>query len=157
MTDATLLLRQVNPQFCSNGRPSYQVFRLTDSDKGLLSVYDGDLITAADAWKHWTEVAKKKSVGAVAVSVAVISSGSLAWAWVPNTSGGISTPSQRRTSNGLETRAVLSFRTSGAVMPPMATRSSECLGVLLKVSNRRSSPFCAPRTRIQVKKRMRRN
>lgn len=70
MTDATLLLRQVNPQFCSNGRPSYQVFRLTDSDKGLLSVYDGDLITAADAWKHWTEVAKKKSVGAVAVSVA---------------------------------------------------------------------------------------
>ena len=70
MTDATQLLRQVNPQFVENGRPSFLVFRLTKTDNGLLSVSDGDLTTGADSWKHHTEVLKKKSVGVVAVSFA---------------------------------------------------------------------------------------
>lgn len=68
MTDDTLLLRQVNPQFIQDGRLSSQVFRPFPKDENKLSVYDGDMITAEQSWKHFTGLGYKSS-GVVAVSV----------------------------------------------------------------------------------------
>jgi len=68
LTDGTLLLRQINPAFVQNGRVSSQAFRPTPKDQYKLSVYNGDLITAEQSWKHF--VAKRlKSVGVLAVNV----------------------------------------------------------------------------------------
>ena len=51
MTQNSLPFRQVNPRFVREGRITSQVFRPTPKDKKLLSVYDGDLITARDAYR----------------------------------------------------------------------------------------------------------
>lgn len=69
MTDKTRLLRQVHPTFIQNGEIGVVTFRPNDNDKGLLSVYDGDLISPENSFKHWTDVLKKKSVGVLAVTV----------------------------------------------------------------------------------------
>jgi hypothetical protein len=66
----TLLHRQVHPSFVTLGRISSQVFRPTPKDEKLLSVYDGDLISPEDAWKHFTSTPNCKSVGVMSVSVA---------------------------------------------------------------------------------------
>ena len=68
MTSETLLLRQVNPGWVREGRISSRVFRPTPKDKKRLSVYDGDRITAQDAYRHYTR--QFPSSGVVAVSVA---------------------------------------------------------------------------------------
>lgn len=70
MTDATMLLRQVHPSWVQQGRVTSQAFRPTPKDKHLLSVYDGDLITAADSWTHFSGTLGFPSVGVMAVSVA---------------------------------------------------------------------------------------
>jgi len=69
MTGDTLLLRQVNPSWIQEGRITSQVFRPTPKDKKRLSVYDGDLITAEKAWKHFTNELQFASVGVMAVTV----------------------------------------------------------------------------------------
>jgi hypothetical protein len=69
VTDETLLLRQVNPGFIQNNRPSSQVFRPTPKDENKLSVYDGDLITPEQSWKHFTNDLGYRSVGVWAVTV----------------------------------------------------------------------------------------
>ncbi len=69
MTGNTLLHRQVNPNWVQQGRVTSQVFRPMPKDAGLLSVYDGDLITAQNAWRHFTGVLGFSSVGVLAVSV----------------------------------------------------------------------------------------
>lgn len=69
MTAETLLLRQVHPNFVQNGFASSVAFRPNESDNGLMSVYDCDLITAEDAWVHFTSVLLKKSAGVTALSV----------------------------------------------------------------------------------------
>lgn len=69
MTPETMLLRQVHPQFIQEGRISSQVFKPTPKDENLLSVYDGDQITAERAWLHFTSELKFSSVGVVAVTV----------------------------------------------------------------------------------------
>ncbi len=69
MTAVTLLLRQVHPNFVQNGFASSAAFRPNETDNGLMSVYDHDLITAEAAWLHYTNVLLKKSAGAAAVSV----------------------------------------------------------------------------------------
>jgi len=43
VTDKTLLLRQVHPNFIQNGEVASIAFKPNDNDKGCLSVYDGDL------------------------------------------------------------------------------------------------------------------
>ena len=68
MTPETLLLRQVSPGWIREGRITSQVFRPTVKDKKRLSVYDGDRITAQDAYLHYTR--QFPSSGVVAVSVA---------------------------------------------------------------------------------------
>jgi len=67
VTDKTLLLRQVHPTFIQNGEIGVVTFRPNDADKGLLSVYDGELITPENSHRHWTDELKKKSVGVLAV------------------------------------------------------------------------------------------
>jgi len=69
MTDTTLLLRQIHPSFVQEGFSSSGAFRPNDSDMGLMSVYDGDQITAPESWSHYTSVCKKQSVGAAALTV----------------------------------------------------------------------------------------
>jgi hypothetical protein len=69
MTGMTLLLRQIHPNLVQDGFASSLAFRPNDSDNGLLSVYDGDQITAEASWTHYTTISKKKSVGVTALTV----------------------------------------------------------------------------------------
>ena len=69
MTDDTLLLRQVNPAWIQAGRITSQVFRPTPKDLKRLSVYDGDQISAEDAWSHYVKELRLSSDGVVAVTV----------------------------------------------------------------------------------------
>jgi hypothetical protein len=69
VTSETLLFRQVNPSWVQAGRVTSQVFKPTSKDRGNLSVYDGDQLTAEDAWKHYTEQLEYASVGVLAVTV----------------------------------------------------------------------------------------
>ena len=64
----TLLLRQVSPSWMRDERPTRQAFIPGAKDKGYLSVYDGDLITAEESWLHYTHELGLISVGVVAVS-----------------------------------------------------------------------------------------
>ena len=70
MTDETLLLRQVHPTWVQRGQVTSQAFRPTPKDKSQLSVYDGDLISAAAAWDYYTAKLGHASIGVVSVSVA---------------------------------------------------------------------------------------
>lgn len=69
MTGKTLLHRQVNPSWLQEGRVTSQLFRPTPKDKNAVSVYDGDQISAENAWHHFSEVQKLDSVGVLAVTV----------------------------------------------------------------------------------------
>ena len=68
MNDETPLHRQVNPSWVEkDGTVTSQTFRPTTKDKNKLSVYDGDTISAADAWRHY--VNEHESAGVLAVIV----------------------------------------------------------------------------------------
>lgn len=69
MTSATLLLRQIHPNFVKQGRVTSQAFRPTPKDESKLSVYDGDLISPAESWEHYRK-RNLESVGVTAVTVA---------------------------------------------------------------------------------------
>ncbi len=68
MTNETLLLRQVNPLWIQLDRVTSQVFRPTPKDEKRLSVYDGDQISAAGSWRHFTDELGFASVGVLAVT-----------------------------------------------------------------------------------------
>ena len=68
MTRDTQLLRQVHPSFVQAGHVTSQAFRPTHKDDWLLSVYDGDLITAEDAWVHFTSQGGCTSAGVMGVT-----------------------------------------------------------------------------------------
>ena len=69
MTSDTLLLRQVSPSWVQAGHITSQVFKPTAKDNNRLSVYDGDQMTAEDAWDHYTDELGYSSVGVMAVTV----------------------------------------------------------------------------------------
>ena len=69
MTGDTSLLRQVSPSWVQGGRVTSQVFRPTRKDNRRLSVYDGDLVTAEEAWEHYSDELGFTSVGVLAVTV----------------------------------------------------------------------------------------
>ena len=69
MTEETQLLRQVHPSWVREGRITSQVFAPTTKDERRLSVYDGDQISAENAWNHFTGELGCSSVGIVAVTV----------------------------------------------------------------------------------------
>jgi len=68
MTMETLLLRQIHPSFIKLGRVTSQAFRPTPKDEQKLSVYDGDMISAAAAWTHYRG-RNLESTGVMAVTV----------------------------------------------------------------------------------------
>jgi hypothetical protein len=68
VTEQTRLLRQVHPHFIQNGEVASLAFRPNESDKGHLSVYDGDMITPDRSFKHYTEKLELKSAGVMAVT-----------------------------------------------------------------------------------------
>ena len=70
MNRDTLLHRQVHPNFIRDGDPTSQAFTPTRKDNERLSMYDGDMITPALAWKHYTESLGHDSDGVASVSVA---------------------------------------------------------------------------------------
>lgn len=70
MTPDTLLLRQIHPSFIQDGRITSQAFRPTPKDEFLLSVDDGDRISAEASWQRFTANPACKSVGVQAVSKA---------------------------------------------------------------------------------------
>jgi hypothetical protein len=70
MNGGTLLHRQVNPSWVQQGRITSQVFKPTPKDNKRLSVYDGDQVTALQAWLHYTDELGFASIGVVAVTVA---------------------------------------------------------------------------------------
>lgn len=69
MTEKTLLLRQVHPNFVQDGEIGVVAFRPNDRDHGHLSVYDGDMISPKGSYEHWTDSLGKKSVGVLGVTV----------------------------------------------------------------------------------------
>ena len=70
MNSGTLLLRQIHPAWIQKERVTSQAFAPTPKDNSMLSVYDGDQITAEDAWKHYRQSQRLNSVGVLAVTVA---------------------------------------------------------------------------------------
>ena len=69
MSDNTLMLRQVHPDFIQQGCVTSQAFRPTPKDQGKLSVYDGDQVTPEQSWIHYKQLLHGKSDGVVAVTV----------------------------------------------------------------------------------------
>ena len=61
MTPRTVLLRQIHPNFYPNRELSSQAFFPFQKDSGKLSVYDGDQISAADAFMHYTTILKNQA------------------------------------------------------------------------------------------------
>jgi len=55
MNDETTLLRQIHAAFIHGGRVGSSAFRPSKKDKDLLSVYNGDLITAESAFQHFND------------------------------------------------------------------------------------------------------
>jgi len=72
MNDETLLLRQVHPAFIESGQLTSQAFVPFPKDKGKLSVYDGDQISASEAHKHYTEVLGNASDSVLGVTCAEV-------------------------------------------------------------------------------------
>jgi hypothetical protein len=68
MTPKTNLLRQIHPSFVQNGRVTSQAFRPTPKDGSHLSTYDGDRVSAADSWTHFTGQENCRSCGVMAVT-----------------------------------------------------------------------------------------
>lgn len=70
MTPNTLLLRQIHPSFIQDGRVTSQAFRPTPKDEFLLSVDDGDRVSAEASWQRFVANPACTSVGVQAVSQA---------------------------------------------------------------------------------------
>jgi hypothetical protein len=70
MTPDTLLLRQIHPSFIQDGRVTSQAFRPTPKDAFLLSVDDGDRVTAEASWQRFMTNPACKSIGVQALSLA---------------------------------------------------------------------------------------
>ncbi len=69
MNAGTPLHRQVHPSWVQEGRVSSQAFKPTKKDDHCLSVYDGDLIDAETAWRHYVYTLGHSSVGVLDVTV----------------------------------------------------------------------------------------
>lgn len=68
MTPDTLLLRHIHPSFIQDGRVTSQAFRPTPKDEFLLSVDDGDRVSAEASWQRFIANPACKSVGVQALS-----------------------------------------------------------------------------------------
>ena len=68
MNNNTLLLRQIHPAFMQQDKITSQAFRPTPKDEKLLSVDNGDKVSAAEAWARFIENPQCQSAGVMAVS-----------------------------------------------------------------------------------------
>ena len=73
MNSETILLRQVHPDFIPEGQLTSQAFMPFPKDEGKPSVYDGDQISAADSYKHYTQVLANKAHSVWGVTCAEVS------------------------------------------------------------------------------------
>ena len=72
MDEATLLLRQVHPDWSKDGRVTSQLFKATmkgGTNRREISVYDGSQIDPEESWVHFTKEMGRPSVGVMAVTV----------------------------------------------------------------------------------------
>ncbi|MDA3939235.1 MAG: hypothetical protein PF693_07995 [Spirochaetia bacterium] len=69
MNKTTLLYRQIHPSWLQGQRVTSQAFKPTPKDKKKLSLYDGDMVSAEESWKHFTIEQGLSSIGCLAVSV----------------------------------------------------------------------------------------
>jgi hypothetical protein len=67
MTHATLLLRQIHPDWIVDGRVTSQAFKPTKKDEGRVSTEDGDRTTAEDSYNRYIQ--NYDSDGVMAVTV----------------------------------------------------------------------------------------
>ena len=72
MTSETLLLRQVHPDFIPDGQLTSQAFMPFQKDNGKPSVYDGDQISPAESYAHYTGVLGNRSESVWAVTCAEV-------------------------------------------------------------------------------------
>lgn len=70
MNPDTVLYRQAHPKFMDGGNLTSQVFMIFPRDDGLLSTYDGDMISAKDSHFHYTTVLNNVSDSVWGVSKA---------------------------------------------------------------------------------------
>ena len=69
LSGETLLLRQINPSWLRNGRPTSQAFKPTKKDAKQLSFYDGEMVTPEESWRHYTEELGNASEGTMGITV----------------------------------------------------------------------------------------
>jgi hypothetical protein len=74
MNSDTTLFRQIHPKFIPDGQMTSQAFVPFPQDNAKLSVYDGDQISAAEAYRHYTETLTNKSEGVWGVTCSEVSS-----------------------------------------------------------------------------------
>jgi len=77
MNPQTTLLRQVHPDFIPDGQLTSQAFMPFPKDEGKLSVYDGEQTSAADSYKHYTEVLRNASDSVWGVTCAEVAEAGL--------------------------------------------------------------------------------
>jgi len=70
MIDTTIVYRQIHLSFVQAGFPTSQAFRPSPKDESKLSVYDGDQITAENAFQHYTNHLNLSSIGVMGLTVA---------------------------------------------------------------------------------------
>lgn len=68
MNESTLLLRQIHPSWVKDGIATSQCFSPTPKDHDLLSVSDGDQISAEAAFRDYTERQNLRSAAVMGVS-----------------------------------------------------------------------------------------
>lgn len=73
MNSDTTLLRQVHPKFIPDGQMTSQAFFPFPKDSEKLSVYDGDQISAEDAYSHYTGALVHESEGVWGVTCLEVS------------------------------------------------------------------------------------
>lgn len=73
MNQSTLLLRQIHPNFIEDTQVSSQAFYPFPKDDFLLSVYDGQLISAELAYLHYTQTLGFESSSVYAIAVNEVS------------------------------------------------------------------------------------
>lgn len=85
MTPSTVLLRQIHPNFYPNGELTSQAFLPFPKDAGRPSVYDGDQISAEDAFVHYTTVLSNQSCSVWGIDCSEVGSAGLTSAANPLT------------------------------------------------------------------------
>lgn len=62
-----LLYRQIHPDFVVDEKVTSQAFKPTKRNSNI-SVYNGSMIDARQAWEHYTKTQRRKSAGVMAVT-----------------------------------------------------------------------------------------